>query len=86
MRMTNAEIVMICLTTVLAVVGVIGACIFNGQLSVMQGQLNEMKSASADTKQAAAAAMKSANVASDTLIHTQRAFLHVSAWPEKETQ
>jgi hypothetical protein len=36
--MTNAEVLMIALTAVLAVTGVLGAIIFNNQLSVMQGQ------------------------------------------------
>jgi hypothetical protein len=44
--MTNSEIIMICLTAVIAAAGVVGACIFNNQLSVMQGQLTEMKTSS----------------------------------------
>jgi hypothetical protein len=37
--MTNAEILMSLFTALIAVTGVIGALIFNNQLSVMQGQL-----------------------------------------------
>jgi hypothetical protein len=59
--MTNAEIWMICLTAVIAVGGIIGACIFNNQLSVMQGQLAEMKTAS--------------RIAENTLIAGQRAWI-----------
>jgi hypothetical protein len=44
--MTNSEILMIVFTAVIAVTGVIGAIIFNGQLGVMSHQLNEMKTQS----------------------------------------
>ena len=47
--MTNSEIIMIALTAVIAAPGVVGACIFNNQLSVMQGQLDEMKSTGTQT-------------------------------------
>jgi len=62
--MTNSEIWMTCLTAVIAVAGVIGACIFNNQLDVMQGQLDEMKAAS--------------KIAEDTLIATQRPWVSVN--------
>jgi hypothetical protein len=42
-RMTNTEILTILLTGVIALTGVIGAIIFNNQLSVMQGQLDVMR-------------------------------------------
>ncbi|WP_429344737.1 hypothetical protein [Paraburkholderia sp. GAS42] len=41
--MTNAEILTLVFSAVIAVTGVIGAIIFNNQLSVMQGQLNVMR-------------------------------------------
>jgi hypothetical protein len=41
--MTNAEIFMIVFTAVIAITGVLGAIIFNNQLSVMKGQLDEMQ-------------------------------------------
>jgi hypothetical protein len=41
--MTNTEILTILLTGVIALTGVIGAIIFNDQLSVMQGQLDVMR-------------------------------------------
>jgi hypothetical protein len=40
---------MIALTAVIAAAGVVGACIFNNQLAVMQGQLEEMKSTGKQT-------------------------------------
>lgn len=83
--MTTSEILMICLTAVIATAGVIGAVIFNNQLSIMQGQLDEMKSASKQTvelveatKASADAAKKSADVAREALIATQRAFVFVT--------
>jgi hypothetical protein len=82
--MTNSEILMICLTAVIATAGVIGACIFNNQLSVMQGQLNEMKSTGkqneiviATNKTLANAAKQSADVARQTLIASQRAWVRI---------
>jgi len=41
--MTNAEILIIVFTGVIAITGILGALIFNNQLSVMQGQLDEMR-------------------------------------------
>jgi hypothetical protein len=41
--MTNADILMVVFTAVIALTGVIGALIFNNQLSVMRGQLVEMQ-------------------------------------------
>jgi len=41
--MTNSDIMMIVFTAVIATTGVIGAFIFNNQLSVMQGQLDAMR-------------------------------------------
>lgn len=43
---------MVCLTAVIAAAGVIGAWIFNNQLSVMEGQLNEMKNSTEISKAA----------------------------------
>ena len=75
--MTTSEILMVCLTAVIATAGVIGAVIFNNQLTVMQGQLDEMKSAGENTKRAADAAKISADVAKDTLIATNRPWVSV---------
>jgi hypothetical protein len=61
--MTNSEIWMICLTAVIAVGGIIAACIFNNQLAVMQGQLTEMKTAS--------------RIAEESLVATQRPWVSV---------
>jgi hypothetical protein len=41
--MTTTDILMIVFGAVIAVTGVIGAIVFNGQLSVMRGQLAEMQ-------------------------------------------
>jgi hypothetical protein len=78
--MTNSEILMIVFTGVIATTGVIGAIIFNNQLSIMQGQLAEMKSASAQTnemlaanKTLAAASERTAKVVEDSLFKLQRA-------------
>jgi hypothetical protein len=72
--MTNSEIIMIALTAVIAAAGVVGACIFNNQLSVMQGQLDEMKSTGKQTdiiietnKKLAEATQQSADAASDSV-------------------
>jgi len=61
--MTNSEIWMTCLTAVIAVAGVIGACIFINQLGVMQGQLTEMKATS--------------RLAEETLEATQRPWVSI---------
>jgi hypothetical protein len=73
--MTNSEIWMISLTAVIAVAGLIGACIFNNQLGVMQGQLDEMKVAGKQTEKTANAAQEAADVAKQTLIAAQRAWV-----------
>lgn len=65
--MTTSEILMVCLTAVIATAGVVGAVIFNNQLVVMQGQLDEMKSAGENTKRAADAAKESADAARDAV-------------------
>jgi hypothetical protein len=61
--MTNAEILMTSLTAVIAVGGIIGACIFYNQLAVMKGQLVEMKTAS--------------KIAEESLVATQRPWVSV---------
>jgi hypothetical protein len=63
--MTTSEILMTIFTAVIATTGVIGAVIFNNQLSVMQGQLDQMKSTS--------------KIADETLITTQRPWVSVKA-------
>lgn len=55
-HMTNAEILMVVFTAVIAVTGVIGAIIFNGQLATMTAQLDEMKILSTLTKESITAA------------------------------
>jgi hypothetical protein len=82
--MTTSEILMACLTAVIATAGVIGAVIFNNKLTVMQGQLDEMRSAGEHTKRTADAAKESAdaakmaaNVAEKTLISSQRAWIRI---------
>jgi hypothetical protein len=62
--MTSAEEWMIFLTAIIAVGGLIGAYIFNKQLTVMKGQLAEMKTAS--------------RIAEDNLIATQRPWISVN--------
>jgi len=83
--MTSSEILMTVFTAVIATTGVIGAIIFNNQLSVMQGQLNEMKSTGTQNitlietnKKLAAAAQEAADVAQKTLIAGQRAWIKIS--------
>jgi hypothetical protein len=80
--MTNAEILMLVLTAVIAVTGVIGALIFNNQLRVMQGQLDEMRSTGEQTDRLidtnrliAEAAQKSANIAERAMIEIERAYI-----------
>lgn len=63
--MTTSEILMICLTAVIATVGVIGAVIFNNQLAAMHGQLDEMKAAS--------------KIAEDTLVAAQRPWISIDS-------
>ena len=57
--MTSSEILMAVFTAVIATTGVIGAIIFNGQLSIMQGQLTEMKTQAVATTEANIASVKS---------------------------
>ena len=85
--MTNSEIIMIALTAVIAAAGVVGACIFNNQLSVMQGQLDEMKSTGKQTdtmiaanKIIATAAQKSAEVAEKALTAIERPIAVINHW------
>jgi hypothetical protein len=78
--MTTTDIFMICLTAVIATAGVIGAVVFNNQLTVMQGQLDEMKSAGKHTEILAGAAKQSAEVARQTLEATQRPFVFVNSF------
>jgi hypothetical protein len=59
--MTKSEIWMISLTAVIAVGGIIAACIFNDQLGVMRGQLAQMRTDSA--------------IAEKSLVAVQRAFV-----------
>src|ERR1700681_4830998 len=57
--MTNSEILMVVFTAVIALTGVLGAIIFNGQLTAMQAQLGEMKTASVEVKRQSDAAERS---------------------------
>jgi hypothetical protein len=59
--MTKAEILTIVFTALIGVGGIIAACIFSEQLSVMQGQLAQMKTDSA--------------IAEKSLVAVQRAFV-----------
>jgi hypothetical protein len=59
--MTSSEILMAVFTAVIATTGVIGALIFNNQLSVMQGQLDEMKSTGKQTE----ALIKSSSISAE---------------------
>lgn len=59
--MTNVEIITLAFSGAIAVTGVIGACIFNNQLTTMQGQLAQMK--------------RAADVADDTSKRQLRAYV-----------
>ena len=79
--MTTSEILMACLTAVIATAGVITAIIFNNQLRVMQGQLDEMREAGTDTKRTADAAKESADAAKRAADITERSLVAAQrAW------
>lgn len=61
--MTTSELLMAIFTGVIAVTGIIGAFVFNGQMVVMKGQLAEMKSTGSQTQALIDANNKSANAA-----------------------
>lgn len=83
--MTSSEILMVIFTGVIAITGVIGSIIFGKQLAAMQGQLEEMKATGKQTDQiisnnkiVADAAKQSAEVAQQTLVATQRAWIDIT--------
>ena len=76
---------MVVFTGVIAITGIIGSIIFGQQLAAMKGQLAEMQSAGRQTEslaqatdRLAAASARSAEVAENSLIKLQRAFLSIS--------
>ena len=79
--MTNAEILMVVFTAVIAVTGALGTITFNNQLGVMQGQLDEMKTASRISEIAAKASKEAADTQREALVKSQRAFVRLAAWP-----
>jgi hypothetical protein len=83
--MTPSEILMVVFTGVIAITGIIGSIIFGQQLAAMKGQLAEMQSAGRQTEslaqatdKLAASSARSAEVAENSLIKLQRAFLSIS--------
>jgi hypothetical protein len=79
--MTTAEILMVVFTAAIAVTGVLGAIIFNNQLSAMQGQLDQMKTASKIAETAARATKEAADTSREALVKSQRAFVRSIGFP-----
>lgn len=77
--MTNSEILMTVFTAVIATTGVVGALIFNGQLSVMQRQLDEMKSTREAAETQAKAATDSNTAAVKALQQSNRPWVIVES-------